>query len=166
MRLSEPFRRENDGFAVTLPTPARDLLVNVAEQMRDVITGATADDDPAVARLFPPAYLDDPMRTIQFEQVAGDDLRDGRLERFDVLARTAHERWLTAAQMLDWMRAINDARIVLGVRLDVTEDTSFDDLEETDDAPDRANAFQTYAYLSALLEMIVHALGDPVDDHD
>jgi hypothetical protein len=163
VRRSEPFRRDDDGFAVTLPTPARKLLVNVAEQMREVITGETADDDPAVARLFPPAYLDDPMRTIEFEHAAAGELRNDRLERFDVLARTAHARWLTDAQMLDWMRAINDARIVLGVRLDVTEDMSLEDVDEAGDDPERTQAFQTYAYLSALLETIVHALGDPAD---
>jgi hypothetical protein len=160
MRRSEPFRRDDDGFAVQLPGAARDLLASIATQMREVLTGATADDDPAVARLFPQAYPDDPMRTLQFDDVAAGDLERERLERFAVLERTAKARWLTDAQMLDWMRAINDARIVLGVRLDVTEEMTFDDVEGD---PVRAETFRTYAYLSALLETIVHALGDPTD---
>jgi len=160
MRRSEPFRRDDDGFAVALPRAARDLLASVAAQMREVLTGTTADDDPAVARLFPQAYPDDPMRSIEFEHVAADDLQRDRLERFDVLARTAKARWLTEEQLLDWMRAINDARIVLGVRLDVTEETSFTDI---DGDPERIGSYRTYAYLSALLETIVHALGDPTD---
>lgn len=159
MRRSEPFRRDGDGFAVDLPCAARDLLASIATQMREVLTGATADDDPAVARLFPQAYPDDPMRTLQFDDVAAGDLERERLELFAVLERTARARWLTDAQMLEWMRAINDARIVLGVRLEVTEETAFD---AVDDDPGRADALRTYAYLSALLEMIVHALGDPV----
>ena len=159
MRRSEPFRRDDDGFAVRLPRPARDLLGSIADQMRTVLTGSTADDDPAVARLFPPAYPDDPMRTIEFERVAADDLQRDRIARFEVLAKTADARWLTEDQMQEWMRAINDARIVLGVRLDVTEEMTFADVE---DDPERAESFRTYAYLSALLEAIVHALGDPL----
>lgn len=158
MRRSEPFRRDDDGFAVQLPGPARELLSSIATQMREVVTGEAADDDPAVARLFPPAYPDDPMRTLEFEDVAVGDIRRERLERFAVLERTADARWLTEAQLLDWMRAINDARIVLGVRLDVTEEMTVADL---DDDPGREETFRTYAYLSALLESIVHALGDP-----
>lgn len=160
MGRSEPFRRVDDGFAVALPTPARELLASTAQQMREVITGETADDDPAMARLFPPAYPDDPLRTIEFERDAGGDLERDRLARFELLARTSRSRRLTEEELLEWMRAINDARIVLGVRLDVTEDMSFEDLEEEE--PERANAFRTYAYLSVLLESIVHALGDPI----
>lgn len=132
------------------------MLGTVADQMREVLTGTTADDDPAVARLFPPAYPDDPMRTIEFERVASDDLQADRVARFEVLAGTVGARRLTEAQLLDWMRAINDARIVLGVRLDVTEEMTFDDVPA-----DQRDAFATYAYLSALLESIVDALGDP-----
>jgi len=160
MRRSEPFRRDDDGFAVKLPREARALLASVAEHMREVLTGETAEDDPAVARLFPPAYPDDPLRTLEFEQVAGDDLQRDRLQRFETLARTVDARWVTEEQLLDWMRAINDARIVLGVRLDMTEEMTFDDVE---DDPGRADAFRNYAYLSALLETIVHALGDPLE---
>jgi Domain of unknown function (DUF2017) len=159
VRRSEPFRRDDDGFAVNLPGPARDLLGSIAEQMHEVLTGATADDDPAVARLFPQAYPDDPMRTIEFERVAADDLQRDRVARFHVLAETVRARWLTEEQLLEWMRAINDARIVLGVRLDVTEDMTPDDVE---DDPERADTFRTYVYLSALLEAIVQALGDPL----
>ena len=159
MRRSEPFRRRDDGFAVDLPRPARELLASVAEQMHEVLTGPAADDDPAVARLFPQAYPDDPMRSIAFERVAADDLQRDRVARFDVLAKTAGARWLTEEQLLEWMRAINDARIVLGVRLDVTEEMTPDDVA---DDPERATTFRTYAYLSAVLEAIVQALGDPL----
>jgi hypothetical protein len=158
VRRSEPFRRDDDGFAVQLPRAARALLASIAAQMREVLTGDTADDDPAVARLFPQAYPDDPMRNMQFDDVATADLQRERLERFAILERTANARWLTEAQLLDWMRAINDARIVLGVRLDVTEEMTVDDV---DDDPARAETFRTYAYLSAILEAIVQALGDP-----
>ena len=152
----EVFRWDGDGFAVALPDEGRSALTWVAEQMRETLTGDTSQDDPAVARLFPQAYHDDPMRTLEFEQIAGPDLEADRLRRFDVLERTAHARWLTEEQLLDWMRAINDARIVIAVRLEVTEETTFDDLADD-------STSTTYLYLSYLLEAIVAALGDPLE---
>ena len=158
MRDENPFRREGDGFAVDLEPAVRELLSSLAAQMQQVLTGDTAPDDPAVARLFPTAYPDDPMRNLEFEQVAGDDLQRDRVARFEALGATVDARWLTEEQLLQWMRAINDARLVLGVRLDVTEGTTPEDFAEDPAAHD---AFATYAFLSALLEAIVEALGDP-----
>lgn len=158
MGEAAPFRRDDGGFTVDLDPSVRELLRDLAGQMREVLTGATALDDPAMARLFPPAYPDDPMRNLEFEHVAADDLQRDRVERFEVLARTAGDRWLTEEDLLTWMRAINDGRLVLGVRLDVTEDTRERDFRDDDAA---SHAFATYAFLSALLEAIVDALGDP-----
>jgi hypothetical protein len=157
MREDNPFRRDGDGFAVDLQPQVRTLLASIATQMREVLTGTAAADDPAVARLYPTAYPDDPMRNLEFEQAAGDGLQRDRLAALDVLAATTDARRLAEEQLLAWMRAINDARLVLGVRLDVTEDMRFEDLE---DETARAS-FSTYALLSALLEAIVEALGDP-----
>ncbi|GIU97373.1 MAG: hypothetical protein KatS3mg013_1176 [Actinomycetota bacterium] len=158
---ANPFRRDREGFAVRLERPARALLGALASELAGVLTGATADDDPAVARLFPTAYPDDPARTMEFEHVAGEDLRRDRLERLQILSDSANARWLTEDQLLAWMGAINDARLVLGVRLGVTEET---DARSFADDPDRARAWATYAYLSALLEAIVEALGDPLPE--
>jgi hypothetical protein len=58
-----------------------------------------------------------------------------------------------------WMRTVNDVRLVLGTRLDVTEDTDFEDFEADEES---RGAFAVYAYLSALLDAMVRALGDPV----
>jgi len=153
-----PFRRDGEGFAVDLPTEAREVLAAVAVELREVLTGETADDDPAVARLYPTAYPDDPARNIGFEHVASEDLQRDRLASLGVLEATSGSPWLTEEQLLAWMRAVNDARLVLGVRLDVTEASSFEDYAGD---PATAHAFSTYAYLSGILEAIVEALGDP-----
>ncbi len=50
--------------------------------------------------------------------------------------------------------ALNDIRLVIGTKLDVSEDPSF---EISDDDPD-APAFAIYAYLGWLLEQVVDAL--------
>ena len=56
-------------------------------------------------------------------------------------------------QINAWMGAVNDLRLVLGTRLDVTED--MDDIELDDP---RAGAFAVYHYLTHLLAEIVDAL--------
>jgi hypothetical protein len=158
VRDGNPFRRDGEGFVVELPTEAREVLAAVAAELRGVLTGETAADDPAVARLFPTAYPDDPARNLGFEHVAGEGLQLDRLASIDTLEATSRSRWLTEEQLLAWMRAVNDARLVLGVRLDVTEASSFEDHAGD---PATAHAFSTYAYLSGILEAIVEALGDP-----
>ena len=60
---------------------------------------------------------------------------------------------LTEDQLNAWMGAVNDLRLVLGTRLDVTEDM---DAVQLDDP--RAPAFAVYQYLTHLLSEIVNAL--------
>jgi hypothetical protein len=53
-----------------------------------------------------------------------------------------------------WLRALNDLRLVLGTRLDVTEDTFLEPVDRRD--PD-AQALAVYAYLGWLQEQVVEA---------
>jgi uncharacterized protein DUF2017 len=73
------------------------------------------------------------------------------------MARTVGAERLSEEDLLAWMRTVNGARLALGVRLDVTEDTREKDFR---DEPEAAS-YGMYMYLSWLLENIVDALGDP-----
>ena len=54
-----------------------------------------------------------------------------------------------------WLTALNDLRLVLGTRLEVSEDSLLGDLPEDDPrAPDLA----LYAYLSWLQEQVIEAM--------
>jgi hypothetical protein len=59
-------RARGGGVDLRLPAPVRDLVRGTAEQLRGLYASEAAADDPAVARLFPTPYLDDPLasRTI------------------------------------------------------------------------------------------------------
>jgi hypothetical protein len=158
-----PFKRTNDGaFAVRLNKQERDALGALPDSMRQMITGETAADDPAMARLFPPAYLEDPLRNLDFERVAGDDLLSDRLADIDTMARTVGAERLSEEELLAWMRTVNGARLTLGVRLDVTEETRERDFSEEPEAA----SYAMYVYLSWLLENIVDALGEPGGPED
>jgi hypothetical protein len=62
---------------VELPDDLRDLLASLAKQLTELIDDPDAADDPGMARLFPPASVDDPMEALGFEQLMGDAIRAG-----------------------------------------------------------------------------------------
>jgi hypothetical protein len=116
-----------------------------------------AADHPGLARLFPPASVDDPMEALGFEQLMGDAIRAGKRESAGILRATAGNTTLSQEETLAWMRCLNDIRLVLGTRLDVTEDT---DIESMLDDPLTEQAALMYVALSELVEMLSRA-ADP-----
>lgn len=150
-------RRNRHGqFEVRLDPPERDLLRSLAPQMREVIDDRNAGD-PSVARLFPPAYRDDKdaERESEFRLLAGDELRTSHLAAMTTLEESADAERLDEEQLLAWMRAINDVRLVLGTRLDVTEEGHE---RPTDLSDPRAPAFAVYDFLTWLQGEIIDAL--------
>jgi hypothetical protein len=114
-------RRRHDGrYEVRLDQDVRRMLASVAEQMGELIS--EEPDDPALERLAPPAYPDDPFRDAEYQVLSGDKLRDGRASSYRMLASTAERSVLTEDELSTWMRAVNDVRLVLGTRLDVSEE--------------------------------------------
>ena len=67
---------------------------------------------------------------------------------------------LDEEQMAAWLGALNDLRLVLGTRLNVTEDMHPDDLSDEDP---RAHSLALYYYLGWLEEQVVEALAAGVD---
>ena len=137
-------------FSIKLPEAERELLVGLSSQLRDLIV---ADDAPALHRLYPTAYLADPDRDAEYQQLVHGELLEKRLAAIDVLESTVNAKQLDEGQLHAWMGAINDVRLVLGTILDVSED--MDDLDSDDP---RAGTFAVYGYLTHLLSQIVHAL--------
>ena len=145
-------RAENGGVALTLSTDERALLVNLTAELRSLLEGEA--DDPALRRLFPPAYEDEQQEEA-YRELTGDGLLGGRREALELMAQTADRESLTAEEADAWLRALNDLRLVLGTRLDVREDTFAGELRPTDP---RTPAFAVYGYLSWMQEELVEAL--------
>ena len=143
------------GVTLRLPDGVRTTIASVAGQLEALYASEQAADDPAVARLFPTAYPDDPFANIEFDGSVGDELRRARLEAIAVVVRTADAPRLTEDEAGAWLRTLNDARLVLGTRLDITEES-----QEEDFAGDEATAssYQTYVLLSVVVESLVGAL--------
>lgn len=135
-----------------LPRDERALLRSLPGQLRRLL--AEAPDDPSLERLFPPAY-DDAESEAEYRRLMGDELTDGRRRALRVIEETLDEERLTREQAQAWLTALNDLRLVLGTRLDVSDETLLERLRPDD--PD-ALEVSIYAYLSWLQEQLVEAL--------
>jgi hypothetical protein len=135
-----------------LPRDERALLRSLPDQLRRLL--AEAPEDPSLERLFPPAY-DDAQDEADYRRLMGDELLEGRRRALRVVEETLDQDRLTREQAEAWLTGLNDLRLVLGTRLDVTEEMLLERLR-----PDDPNAFELslYAYLSWLQEQLVEAL--------
>jgi Domain of unknown function (DUF2017) len=143
--------RAGDGtYRLRLNADERAVLGTLVAQLRELLTDG---QDPALRRLFPPAYADDPARDAEWRALVGDDLLARRLRAVDLVESTLAEKRLTEEQLTAWMGAVNDVRLVLGTKLDVDED--MDEIDPTDpDAP----VLAAYTWLGWLLSEVVDVL--------
>ena len=150
-------KRTRKGFALRIPAAERNVLRALPGQLRGLLTEGDAATDPVVRRLFPSAYPDEPERAAEFDAMVRDDLVAQRMQAIDVMERTIDAERLSEDELVAWLSAINDLRLVLGTRLDVTEGMTELDVGVSHEDP-RAQMFALYAYLSYLEEDVVGAL--------
>jgi hypothetical protein len=150
MMFRRPIRRTRAGrYQLNLGPGERALLASLAPQLRELLTDP---DQPGLHRLFPPAYGNegDAEHQEEYRRLMTEDLVERHGAALDVLAATADAEELDAEQMEAWMLALNHLRLVIGTRLDVTEE---DDPAAMDD-PDH----QVYYLLGYLQECVIEAL--------
>jgi hypothetical protein len=180
--VAASFRRaRKGGVTVTLGPVEHEVLKRVLGEMLlfvSVESGGDAEDDPlaravgigtateapkdpALARLFPDGYTDDPEASADFRRYTEPGLRSAKHERIatalSTLGEEPHKMLLDADEAQAWLGALNDSRLVLGERLGVTED-----LEELisalgEDDP-RLALLWVYDRLTYLQESLVQAL--------
>jgi hypothetical protein len=156
--MEPTFRAEGNGFAVHLDEGVRGLLMELCRQSRALLEAEDPSSDPAVARLFPPAYEDDPLRNLEFETNLGGAPRTGKLEALDTVERTANASALTADELLAWIGVVNDLRLVLGTRIEITEEATEEDFPPEDP---RHASYLVYQFLGSLLQEMLEAMGAP-----
>lgn len=149
-------RRHRDGFELRLDDTERDLLRGVIGELRALLIAENPASDPAVGRLFPPAYPDDLLQNLDFERTAGSGLLAERLQSLDEADAALSATRLSEDSLMALVRVVNDLRLVYGTRLNVTEESSRDGF--TDDR-ERAT-FDLYLWLGWLIEHMVEALGN------
>jgi Domain of unknown function (DUF2017) len=141
--------------------------VEAAEAAEAAETGGAAaepphiPDDPVLARLLPDAYQDDPAAAGEFRKYTESSLREAKKyfahSLLDTLPPSGGRVKLTGDQARDWLRALNDVRLMFGVRLEVTEDFE-EQLASLAPEDPRIAAFEVYGWLGAVQESLVRAL--------
>jgi hypothetical protein len=144
------------GLPADEPVGAEDLAAMVG-----LSENTEPPDDPVLARLFPDAYRDDSKASGEFRRYTEEGLRSGKVAAARTVLATLPPNGgrirLSEAEAQAWLRALNDVRLALGVRLGVTDD--FDD-QVADLEPDdpRSAYVGVYQWLAFLQETLVHAL--------
>lgn len=148
-RRKRLFTATEDGFAVTLEPEMRHFVVSLAHQLDELLEL----DVEETTRLFPTAYHDDPERDAGYQILARQQLIDSRREAISLMEATVEQDVLTEEELTAWMGIVNDLRLVLGTRLDVSEE----DHDIDPDAED-ADLHLLYHQLGYVLSEIVDAL--------
>ena len=105
-------------YGVQLEHEERQLLRGLAAELEQLVRS----EDAGVARLFPPAYRDDPAAEDEYRRLVRGTLASGRLDALRVLQTGVASERITQEEADVWCSALNDLRLVLGERLGVTQD--------------------------------------------
>ena len=136
-----------------------------AQTAAEAGTGSAATprlpEDPVLARLLPDGYADDPQAAGEFRKYTESSLREAKKYFAQTLLDTLPPKGgrvrLTGDQARDWLRALNDVRLMFGVRLEVTEDFE-EQLAALNPEDPKVAAFEVYGWLGAVQESLVQAL--------
>jgi hypothetical protein len=179
------FRREASGTVSAMFEPVEvDLLRHVASQLLQLLASVDTDDaamlaQPAIHRLLPDAYPDDPEAAAEFRRFTADGLIEGKIANAGVLLaalgdddRAAGSEWadnagadgsphdplpvpivLTEPQVQSWLRTLTDLRLVVADRLQI-DDTGLSHLDDEDSRV----VNEIYNWLGMVQESLVYAI--------
>nr|WSY54559.1 DUF2017 domain-containing protein [Streptomyces sp. NBC_00886] len=137
--------------------------------------------DPVLRRLFPDAYSDPEQapdspqdaeeklaHSAEFRRFTENDLRAGKRENALAVVRTLDSLTpggdggailkLTAEESRQWLGSLNDLRLAIGSRLDITDEDDTDGLYRLPDEDPRKPMVMAYLWLGGLQETLVTTL--------
>lgn len=163
------FRRHGRHCVASFAPDEVRVLRKVAAEVVGLLTDGFDRADPVVDRLFPAIYPDQPADAEDVRRYTEGDLKTAKIDQAGaILAGLPGEGGgdvvLNPEEAEAWLRALNDARLAMGIRLEITAETDLND--ELDDAvlrdPTSTRVFQlsVYAYLGYLQESLLNALVD------
>jgi hypothetical protein len=119
--------------------------------------------DPVLDRLYPDVRPEDAAWSAAFRDLVRGDLDEGRRRNIAVVRASLEARTVDDRQAEAWLHVLNDVRLVMGTRLEVTEE---DDQTPFDPEDSDAAARIVYAYAGLLEEQFVEVLADALPDED
>ena len=178
-----PFHRRFGRYSASLEPAEASLIADLVDQVRQLLAGRRAEapsdplaqltgmtlgpdskpTDPAVARLLPDFHAEDAqlssgLRVLhEPELIAAKDAAAVKL--LDSLPRGGGPVRLDDDAAQAWIAALNDVRLALGVRLEITEDDTPPPGVDDTEGP-QAAMYATYRWLSAVQDSLVSAMLD------
>jgi hypothetical protein len=144
---------------VKLRSYERELLQHLLAEMRVLLEAELPKVDPVTARLFPDAY-DAAEEQDAYEQLVGDQLRNDKLAALSTVGEAiagegSLDLKLSEDEASIWLTVVNDLRLAIGTRLNVTEEKMEQEIDEEDP---EASAFSALHWLGWMQESILREL--------
>lgn len=179
--LAASFRSVPGGAAAFFEQPQAGVIRSLVSQVAELVSAdaeeaaagdnleaelglsshAEPPDDPVLARLLPDAYSEDPTAAAEFRRYTEETLRSGKVASAQVVLASlppgGGEVRLTEPECQQWLRALNDVRLALSVRLGITDED--EDLMEHLAVDDPRSAYVwVYQWLAYLQDSLLEAL--------
>jgi hypothetical protein len=176
--VSGRFRRKRHRIVAHLDPVESVVLSQVLAQLVELLGEAPDDplaaaesaappEDPALRRLLPDGYRDDPEASAELRRYTEGQLRAGKVRAAKAALSALPEGGgtveLDGEGAGEWLSALNDIRLALGTRLDIDDDT---DLGEAVNDPELGESYLVYAWLTGLQDSLVEALSGIGQDDD
>ncbi len=179
MAMLRPLGASDRSMDLILEEVERELLISLTAQLIDFV-GTAADsgedplvalvgidpeavpsEDPALHRLLPDAFRDDEEASLEFRRFTERDLRDAKVRNAEAVRASLGDDGLVvhlSEELIPaWLGFLNDTRLVLGARLELTEENQ-DEFADLDDDDPRAALYGLYGWLTYLQETLVQSL--------
>jgi len=155
-----------------------ELLRQIPAELQGIYRGT--DPDPARDRLFPRAYLDPTEEEAeeQWNALVVPELLRERIEGLDavvdsldggavvrtVSGREQTEVTLGPEDLNLWLGVLNDARLTLGSRLEITDDSNHREQWELSPDDPETPSRAAYLWLTTLQELLVETMMETLPD--
>jgi hypothetical protein len=160
------FRRDGEHCVARFAPDEVNVLRKVAAEVVALLTDGFDYEDPVVGRLFPDVYPEDVDASAEYRRFTEGELKTSKIDQAGAILAALPSSGggdvkLDGESAEAWLRALNDVRLALGVRLDLHDETSLE--SELDEAvlrdPTSSRVFQlsVYAYLGYLQESLLEA---------
>ena len=134
------FSRKGSTIRLKLHDYERGLLQGLVGEMRVLLEAELPKVDPVTARLFPDAY-ETATDQESYQDMVGDQLRRDKLRAVESVESCIEGEGELDLKLSDedantWLTVLNDLRLAIGNRLNVTEARMEEEVDENDpDAP-------------------------------
>jgi hypothetical protein len=113
-------RRPDGRFDVHLDPELRTAVAIVVSELAQVL--ADEPDADELHRLRPPAYPDDPSRDLEYQLLAGEELRSSRRSDIEATVALTDRDDVGEGELWSLMRSLNAVRLAAGTRLGIEDD--------------------------------------------